>query len=182
MSTWDSIKTTLGTIAPVLGTALGGPLGGVAATTLSAILLGKSDGTEEEISAALSNITPEILSKLKQAEFLFEAQKLEIEARDRANAREREVKFMEAGEKDPIPPFLAIVIVSGFFAALFSSMFLPLTPNAKAIVDIMFGCMISQVGTVYQYYFGSSSGSLKKTTMINESSGLIGSLIKKISG
>ena len=43
-------------VAPVLGTAVGGPLGGMVVGKLSEALLGKSDGTEEEVAAAIQKI------------------------------------------------------------------------------------------------------------------------------
>lgn len=45
-------KAIVKTVAPALGTALGGPLAGTAVKVLSEALLGHSDGKEEEIARA----------------------------------------------------------------------------------------------------------------------------------
>ena len=55
---WNTVKNTLATIAPVLGNALGGPLGGLAMSSLMNVL-GLTNPTPEELDVALKNATPE---------------------------------------------------------------------------------------------------------------------------
>jgi len=46
-------KSILGTVAPGLATALGGPLAGMAVQAVSNAVLGKQDGSDDEIAAAI---------------------------------------------------------------------------------------------------------------------------------
>src|SRR5262245_37607253 len=92
MSAWASVKKVIGTVAPGLATALGGPLAGQAASIItSALGLGRS--ADETAIAAISQ-NPDALLKLKLAEidfqkFLTESGiKLEeLDVQDRASAR-----------------------------------------------------------------------------------------------
>ena len=68
-------KSIVGSVAPYLGAAVGGPLGGVAVTAI-ANALGLSDKTEGAIKDALKGVTPEQMLTLKVAErdFAFKMQ------------------------------------------------------------------------------------------------------------
>ena len=51
MSLLDQFGPLLGQVAPTIATALGGPLAGVAVKTLSNVLLGHENGSEDEVKA-----------------------------------------------------------------------------------------------------------------------------------
>ena len=96
MNTWKSI---IRNVAPVLGTALGGPMAGTATKFIANELLGKPDAHESDIEQAVMKASPEQLSKLKamDTQFKLEMQKLNIdvykleaklEIQDRAGARQ----------------------------------------------------------------------------------------------
>lgn len=117
-SLWRKI---LRATAPVVGTAIGGPLGGAAASVVSEKLLGKPDGTETEIAQAIGNGGPEVLAKLKEAELAFTTRMRELDIdvekihqADRAAAREREAKTGDTFT----PRALALFVTSGFFGVL----------------------------------------------------------------
>lgn len=78
---WQDI---VGNIAPVLGTAFGGPLGAAAGLAVKAALSLPSDATDDEVSLALSS--PDAQVKIKQAEYDFKtqqgAQQLQQSAQD----------------------------------------------------------------------------------------------------
>lgn len=73
MSAADIVKSLL----PWIGTALGGPLGGVAANFVGE-KLGLSDKTVSSVKAALSGMNAEELLKLKTAEFEFQIKMSEM--------------------------------------------------------------------------------------------------------
>src|ERR1700761_824203 len=95
MSFGSTAKQIIATVAPVLGTALGGPFGGLAGGIL-AKYLGTSDPKAQE--AAIASADPAVLLQLKQAENELQAHlddnkitadKLVFD--DVANARGREI-------------------------------------------------------------------------------------------
>ena len=74
-------KGLVKTVAPFLGTALGGPVGGVAARAIAGAVLGDEDASQEDVAAALQKANPEMLAKLKEADqkFKVEMGKLELD-------------------------------------------------------------------------------------------------------
>lgn len=155
---WRSI---VGTVAPAIATALGGPLAGVA-TSAIAKAFGISDSpTEAEVVAAVKGATPEQLLALKQADqqFALEMQRLgvdleRISAADRDSARRREVDAHDSWT----PRILAAVVV-GCTLALEAWVLLKGYPvNIPGeVVGRVLGTFDSATVLVLSYYFGSSS-------------------------
>jgi hypothetical protein len=161
-------KGLVRTVAPSIATAFGGPLAGMAAQAVSNAILGKPDGTEEEISMALATAKPETLLALKKAEYEFQkfAKEAEIDlerigAEDRASARKREIAV-----KDKAPGRLAFASFAGFFGILALLIFIEIPETGRDPLLIMLGALGSIVTGITQYYYGSSSGSDKKNDML----------------
>lgn len=167
MSFGSTAKQIIGTVAPVLGTALGGPFGGLAGAIL-AKYLGTSDPKAQE--AAIASADPDVLLKLKQAESELQAHlddnkiaadKLVFD--DVANARDREKVV-----KDKLPAILAISVTLGFFATLLIMLFRGVPATGSDAFLVMLGSLGTAWAGVMGYYFGSSSGSAAKTDAINK--------------
>src|SRR5574340_1365471 len=157
-------KSLVEQVAPTIATALGGPLAGMATQALSTALLGKPDGTHEELSAALAGATPDQLLALKKADQDFAAKMkeldidiLKINAGDRDSARKREEVI-----KDWTPRILAYAIIVGFMVTSAGV----LSGYAKVdsvLAGTIIGYISAKAELVLTYYFGSSSGSDRKT-------------------
>jgi hypothetical protein len=158
----EKAKQIIATIAPTLGTALGGPLGGMAG-----IVLSKALGTEDEkaIDAAIVKGDPDALLKLKQAEndlavrmkeLNISEEKLSFD--DVANARGREVQV-----KDKTPAHLAYAITVGFFGTLGFMLINGKPATGGDALLVMLGSLGTAWAGVVAYYFGSSTGSDRKT-------------------
>lgn len=165
----DKLLNLVRTVAPSIASAVGGPLAGMATRAISEALLGKPDGTEQELEQAAVNATPEQLLALKQAEnaFAIKMRELDIDLErianaDRASARDREVKTA-----DWTPRILAGLITAGYFGVLFWMLRfgLPNTGSSEALL-VMLGALGTAWGGVVAYYFGSSAGSKAKDEMI----------------
>jgi hypothetical protein len=66
----DLLKTfgpLLGSVAPSIATALGGPLAGMATKALSQALLGNEDGSENDLQDALRMASPELWQRSKKS-------------------------------------------------------------------------------------------------------------------
>lgn len=158
-------KSLVGTIAPTLATALGGPMAGMAVKAIAGSLLGDENAGEADIAAALQGATPADLLKLKEADqsFKLEMEKLGVDleriaAGDRDSARQREI-----ATKDNAPKILAGVIVIGFFATLATIAFVAIPDGAQQPINILLGSLTALLIQVGNYYFGSSAGSKEKT-------------------
>lgn len=163
-------KNIVGAVAPWIGTALGGPFGGMAVGVI-ADALGLSDKTEASIKQALSGATPEQMLALKTADQSFalrmqelgfeNIQKMEaLAAGDRDSARKREMTVM-----DWTPRILAYLVVGAFIGVVIGV----LGGWGKAdsvLAGTLIGYLSAKAEQVIAYYFGSSSGSDKKTEIM----------------
>jgi hypothetical protein len=166
----EQLLNLVRTVAPSIASAVGGPLAGMATKAISEALLGKPDGTEEELAQAAIKATPEQLLALKKAEndFALQMRELDIDLEriagaDRDSARNREIKT-----KDWTPKILAGGITVGYFGVLFYMLThgLPTTGGSEAML-VMLGTLGTAFGGVMAYYFGSSAGSKEKTEAMN---------------
>jgi len=166
----ETILNLVRTVAPSIASAVGGPLAGMATRAISEALLGKPDGTEQELENAVASATPEQLLALKKAEqeFAVKMRELDIDLErisneDRDSARNREVSL-----RDWTPRVLAGLITVGYFGVLFWMLRfgLPNTGSSEALL-VMLGALGTAWGGVVAYYFGSSAGSKEKTEAMN---------------
>ena len=161
----------IGSVAPTIATALGGPVAGMAVKALSGALFGHENGTEEDIQVALANPTGEQLATLKKidADFKVQMKSLDIDleriaAGDRASARD-----MQKETKDWIPRALAIGVTVGFFSIMIYMLIYGLPTSGNEAILLLLGALQTAWGGIIAFYFGSSSGSQKKDTMIYNS-------------
>lgn len=164
MADWKSI---VGTVAPMLGTALGGPLVGQA----TRVMMDKFGITDEsELPAFIAGADPATLLELKRLDVEFETTMAElgitreqIAAEDRDSARDRQVEM-----RDWTPNVLGAVIVVGFFATLvlFAKHSNVINESAMPVINIMIGALGAMTVQVTNYFFGSSAGSKRKTSLM----------------
>lgn len=161
----DAILNLVRTVAPSLASAVGGPLAGMAVRTISEALLGKPDGTEDELAQAAAKATPEQLLALKKAEqdFTVRMRELDIDLERIANADRDSARSREVKTRDWTPRLLAGLITAGYFGALFYMLRngLPQHGGSEAML-VMLGTLGTAWGGVVAYYFGSSAGSKAK--------------------
>jgi hypothetical protein len=166
MSTWKDI---IGAVAPTLATALGGPLAGVAVSALSDKLLGKGDGTADEVGAAIVAGGPDALAKIKAADQAFAVQMRQLDVdvdrlhqADRASARDRESR---AGDSWT-PRLLALLVTAGFFGVLGWLLTAGKPETGGDALLVMLGGLGGAWTAIIAYYFGSSAGSQAKTELM----------------
>ena len=77
------LKNVIGAVAPTLGTALGGPMGGIAANMIAEVL--GVPNNPKAIEKGLAEATPEQMLELKKAEqdFDLKMKELEVDVFDR---------------------------------------------------------------------------------------------------
>jgi hypothetical protein len=166
----EALLNLVRTVAPSIATAVGGPLAGMATKAISEALLGRPDGTEDELTQAAAKATPEQLLALKKAEqdFAVQMRELDIDLErisnaDRDSARNREIKT-----KDWTPRILAGFVTVGYFGVLFYMLIngLPTHGGSEAML-VMLGTLGTAWGGIIAYYFGSSAGSREKTEVMS---------------
>lgn len=165
----QTAKSVLAAVAPLIGTALGGPFGGLAGSLLSKAL-GTSD--PKAMEAAITSTDPDILLKLKQAdsEFQEHMKQLGIDQDklafdDTANARNLEIQ-----SKSWTPSILSYGVLgastSAFLAIVLGWVRMPSDPTTAAIYGSVLTFLVTESKAVLGYWFGSSSGSQAKDDTI----------------
>lgn len=164
---WKSIVRS---IAPVLGTALGGPLGGGALKILGDKLLGKPDATEEDVAGFISTARPEDLVPLKQIETEYKLKMAELgldplkmEYADRASARDL-FKVDNKPQRNITYLFLAgyFLVLCLFGFAIIRGSELKIPPEFALI----FGVITAAIPQILAFWFGSTQGSEKKNALL----------------
>ena len=155
----NELITMVSKFAPAIGTALGGPLGGMAVSALA-----KQFGVADEVEAVTKAIMadPEAEAKIKQLEY----DKFKAILEDKANAREREAT-VAASANAPfiskiVTPTLALGVTGLSFLLFAVLIFVEVKPEAKDILIYILGVLSAAVTQVLSYYFGSSMGSKDK--------------------
>jgi hypothetical protein len=157
----DNLLGILKTAAPALATAVAGPAGGMAVKFI-ADKLGIEDSTIEGVTAALQG-NPELQLKLRE----IDIKELEVHAKDRDSARNREMAIA-VSEHAPtinkiVTPLLALGVVSLSFVLFTILIFVDVKENAKDILIYILGVLSAAVTQILSYYFGSSQGSKDKS-------------------
>jgi hypothetical protein len=168
---WHDTTGLLETVAPVLASAVGGPLAGIATTAVLGALGLKPETAPEQISAALAAATPDQLLALKQADntFALQMKSLDVDfakvsASDATDARAREVQV-----HDRTPEVLAYGLTLGFFGLLSLMIFHVLPGENAAAVNILLGALGTGWIQSINYYYGSTYSSKTKDAMLFQS-------------
>ena len=160
MKLGKAAKKLIATLAPTVGTALGGPLGAAA----GAVLADAMGVPESELDKAIAT-DPNAAAKIRQAELDFETKmeelgirRQEIEAMDRASAR-------EMAKQNMWPQIvLSTVFIMGYFVALdyvLTDMG-ELDDKVQVMAATLLGLFTREIPTIMQFWFGSSHGSKSK--------------------
>ena len=186
----DFLKTAggvLGTVAPLLARALGGPLAGTAVGLVCNALGLASETPPDQVSQAVANATPEQLLALKSADNAFKAHMADLQlepdrldAADRASSRSMRTEALKAGNGTAdqlawvnILSFLiiAMLVLIGCYFALRGD--LKITPENQGIwmavaglIGAIVGYFASNAQQVNGFFFGSSTGSRQNADTI----------------
>ncbi len=166
-------KAIVSTVAPWIGTALGGPMGG-AAVGYIADALGLSDKTESAIKTALSGVTPEQMLALKNAdqEFSLKMQELgfkqvsDMEAL--AVADRRDARDMQKVTRSNMPAVLSVMYTVGYFAILVGMMLKVFIVADSVVLTQMVGALTAGQVTVLAFWMGTTNDSGRKTELLSQ--------------
>lgn len=160
----------LKTIAPWLASAAGGPLAGMAVKFI-ADKMGVEANTVEEITKAVQGFSPDQLAALKIADKELEIKLVELgfknketlfatEVDDRKSAR----TMFQAGYK--LIGWIAILTILSFAGMVYyvlTGKLKGMEESELVIVGTVIGYLAAYTQQIYNYFFGSSNGSDKKT-------------------
>jgi len=154
------LKNIIGAVAPTLGTAISGPLGGMAMGKIAEVLGVSND--QKSVQQAIQNATPEQMMELKKAEQEFETQmkKLDVDVfkLETADIQDARGKF----SKDWTARIIGIAVVGGFMGYIFLVTLQPPEQNSEALINLVLGYLGGLASAIISFYFGASNTSDKK--------------------
>lgn len=166
----------LKTVAPWIGTAIAGPLGGMAVEAASNAL-GLSTKTTDALKQAISGATPEQMLALKQADndFALKMQALgfqNLEALEKIAADDRkDARDMQKTTRSPVPAVLSVGVTVGYFGVLIGMLSGSLHVSDSQALLIMLGSLGTAWGMVMAFWFGTTNDSGRKTEMLASQKG-----------
>tara|TARA_R100001086_G_scaffold193234_1_gene110347 strand:- start:105 stop:581 length:477 start_codon:yes stop_codon:yes gene_type:complete len=148
------LKNIVGAVAPTLGSALGTPMGGMAANLIAKTLGVSND--QKSIQQALQSATPEQMLELKKAEQEFETQMKELdvdifqlETQDKQHAR-------GMFSKDWTARIIGLFTIGGFLGYIFLVTLQPPEQNSEALINLVLGYLGGLASAIISFYFGAS--------------------------
>ena len=140
--------------APAIGTALGGPLGGLAVSAIAEKL-----GVADEVEAVTKAIKadPESAIKLQQ----LENDKFKAVLADKDSARNREATIATS-EKAPlinklVSPVLALIVVVAWVGIQYTLLNTTVPQEMRELVARVLGTLDGALMVILSYYFGAST-------------------------
>ena len=153
----SKLKGLLSTLAPTVGKAIAGPMGGMA-VKLVADKLGVSNTTDPAKIEKNIEEHPDSISALQEAELEFaktlkereiDLENFKVEVQDRQAAR-------EIFGEDPTPKIFAIISLMGFLAYIFLVTFRAEAVD-DALANIILGYLGGLISGISAFFFGSSN-------------------------
>ena len=146
------VKGIVGSLAPTLGAALGGPVGGAAASMLADVL--GCDPAPQKIERALAQATPEQLADIKRAELQFETKMKELEvdifALETADVQDARRK------SNWVTQAIGLIMVLFFCGYVCLITLLPPEQNSMELTNLVMGYLGGLISAVISFHFGSS--------------------------
>ena len=169
---WTKLVST---VAPWIGTALGGPLGGMAVEAV-ANALGLQDKTVDSVKQALAGVTPDQMIALKKADqdFAVQMQALgfkqvvdmeALAAGDRDSARK-----MQVAKPSFVPALLTCFVVGAFTSTLLLLLQFDVPTTNRDIVVYMIGQLSGGFTSALAFWLGTTRDSSRKTELLAQSS------------
>ena len=159
----------LKSIAPTIATAMGGPLAGMAVEAVSKAI--GVDPSEVQNTINSGKMSADQIAALQQAELTLKARAQEmgldfekLAVADRASARQ-----MQISTQSFIPPVLSIMVVVAWSAVQFFLLTHVIEPTMRELIARVLGTLDGALMLVLSFYFGSSSGSQAKDTLLHQS-------------
>ena len=153
------LKNLVGAVAPTLGSAMAGPLGGMAMGKIAEVLGVPND--QKSIQQALQNATPEQMLELKKAEQEFDVQMKELEVDVFKLETEDKQHARSMFSKDWTARIIGLCTIAGFLGYIFLVTLQPPEQNSEALINLVLGYLGGLASAIISFYFGASHTSDK---------------------
>ena len=151
------LKSVVGAVAPTLVTALGGPMGGMAANMIADVL--GCSNNPKSIEQAIQNATPEQMLQLKKAEQEFDVKMKELEVDIFALEAKEKQEARKYFSKDWTARIIGVATIGGFLGYIFLVTLQPPEQNSEALINLVLGYLGGLASAIISFYFGASNSS-----------------------
>ena len=160
-------------IAPTVASCLGGPLAGLAIEGVSKALGIDADKVQETINSG--KMTSDQIAALQLAEtnLKAKAQELGLDFEQLAIQDRKSARDMQISTNSFIPPVLSVMIVVAWAAIQFFLLTHVIEPTMRELIARVLGTLDGALMLVLSFYFGSSSGSQNKDSMLHNSTPIL---------
>jgi hypothetical protein len=159
-------KALVGKVAPLLGTALGGPFGGMAGKFLA----DKLGCSPDELEETVINADPDTMLKIKNLENEFKVRMKELGITEQQlHQKDRESARDMAKNTSIVPQVLQSVIYDIAFILVTIFLFttkIEFSETQQTLITFVMGMLSAGLVQVNNFWFGSSSGSKQKTDLM----------------
>ena len=159
-------KKIVKSIAPVIGTALGGPMMGGTVRYLASTLLGDDNASEKAVAAYIQNANPDQLLDIKQLDndFKIKMEKLgvdvfKLEVADRSSARVEH-------KHSRMPTVICILLTFMVSAGAYNLMVTVIPEDNSDILHMLFGQVLTAWTASIAYWVGTTRSSSDKSKML----------------
>ncbi len=155
----DNLLGILKTAAPMLATAVGGPLGGAVVSKIAEKL-----GVEDSVEAVTAHLqaNPDAALKLRE----IDLKELQLENEDRDSARKMQMAALDQDNSEAknfiyrFAWFWSIVSAIYFFCVTF----IGLPDGSRDFANIILGFLLgTAISAIFNFFYGSSKSSKDKT-------------------
>jgi hypothetical protein len=170
--TWDGAVAVIQAVAPMLATAVGGPLAGTAVQALSTALFGDPAHSAADVSATINaGLTPAQLVSMQTAEnqFKLDMEKCQIDIM-KINADDtNSARGMQIANKDPAVDVISYITILAFLGMV-TLVLLGYAKVDGALAGTLVGLVAGKAGDVYHFLFGTSVSNQNKDNLLAQSS------------
>ena len=148
------LSNIVGSVAPKLATTLGGPLAGMAVSTIADAL--GCEPSRDAVEQRLQNPTPDDLLKLKKAEQDYAVRMKELEIDETRLGFEDTQDARAKFSRDWTARSIGLLIVLSFIGYIMLVTLQPPEANDAALVNLVLGYLGGLASSVCAFYFGAS--------------------------
>lgn len=156
MAKWRDI---LGSLAPTLATAVGGPLAGAATKVIVDALGLPADSTEAQIEKAMANLTPDAVIALKKAnnDFAIEMRRLDVNLEEIAFKQSDSARNMQIQRPAKTPAVLSWIVVISTMALEGGILYWGMPVGVpEVVVGRILGTFDTGFGIVLTFWLGAA--------------------------
>jgi hypothetical protein len=156
-------------IAPTIATAVGGPFGTMAYGLIAHQLKISPDDAKATIEAGKLTADQIASVQLAEIEIKAKAQELGLNFEQLAVADRKSARDMQITTQSKIPPMLAVLIVIAWATIQGFLLTHVIDASMRELVARVLGTLDGALMLVLSFYFGSSSSSDSKDSMLHQS-------------